>query len=53
MRVELTPGAIADLSGASLKRVAWLYGCAAKGSDEERVLEAFLIEKIRKMETPQ
>jgi hypothetical protein len=30
-------------SNPSLKRVAWAYGCAKKGSDEERMLLAALL----------
>jgi hypothetical protein len=33
---------------ASLKRIAWAFGCAKKGSDEERQLEALLREKLAK-----
>jgi hypothetical protein len=32
---------------ASLKRLAWAYGCAKKGSDEERQLEVLLLERAR------
>lgn len=31
---------------ASLKRIAWAYGCARKDSDEERWLEALLRAKL-------
>jgi hypothetical protein len=37
-------------TSASLKRLAWAYGCAAKGSDEERQLEQLLRERIRSEE---
>lgn len=30
---------------SSLKRIAWAYGCAKKGSDEERVLRAILLDR--------
>lgn len=33
-------------SEASLKKLAWAYGCAKKGSDEEKRLERLLIERI-------
>lgn len=29
-----------------LKRIAWVYGCAPKGSDDERELEALLMRKV-------
>ncbi len=32
---------------ASLKRVAWAYGCSKKGSDEERQLFDILVDKAR------
>ena len=32
---------------ASLKRVAWCYGCARKGSDVERELLRILLTKVR------
>lgn len=32
---------------ASLKRIAWAYGCAKKGSDEEAKLEKLLIERAK------
>lgn len=34
-----------DLS-SSLKRIAWAYGCAKKGSDEEQFLLALLLAKV-------
>ncbi len=34
-------------AGASLKRIAWAYGCAKKGSDEERQLRELLVEKAK------
>lgn len=40
-------GIITNPDSASLKRVAWAYGCAKKGSDEERQLLAVLVEKVR------
>ena len=33
---------LANSDRCSLKRLAWAYGCAAKGSDLERQLEAAL-----------
>jgi hypothetical protein len=30
----------------SLKRIAWLYGCAKKGSADERAAEALLLAKV-------
>lgn len=35
--------------GASLKRIAWAYGCARKGSDEERAMLEALLAKVRSM----
>lgn len=35
------------LSESSLKRIAWAFGCAKKGTDEETALRALLIEKAR------
>lgn len=31
----------------SLKRLAWAFGCAPKGSDEERQLRELLLEKVK------
>jgi hypothetical protein len=31
---------------SSLKRLAWAYGCAAKGTDEERDAKALLLRKV-------
>ena len=36
-----------NIRAASLKRIAWAYGCAKKGSDEERALLAVLVERIQ------
>lgn len=33
---------------ASLKRVAWVYGCTKPGSDSERQLRDILIEKAKR-----
>ena len=33
---------------ASLKRIAWAYGCAKKGSAKEAQLELILIDRITK-----
>lgn len=33
---------------ASLKRIAWAYGCAKKGSDEEAELEVLLVAKMKR-----
>ena len=32
---------------ASLKRIAWAFGCAKKGSDEERQLRDLLVAKVK------
>lgn len=32
---------------ASLKRLAWMYGCSKKGSDEEKQLLAVLVARIQ------
>jgi hypothetical protein len=37
---------IANAADASLKRLAWAYGCARKGSDEEKQLEALLVQRV-------
>lgn len=34
------------LENASLKRIAWAYGCAKTGSAEEQALRALLLEKV-------
>jgi len=33
------------LSGASIKRIAWAFGCAKKDSDEEAALYRLLLER--------
>lgn len=33
----------------SLKRLAWAFGCAPKGSDEERQLRELLLEKVKQL----
>lgn len=33
---------------ASLKRIAWAYGCAKKGSSEEQMLLVLLLEKVQR-----
>lgn len=42
-----TGHAIAVGINASLKRIAWAFGCAKKGSDEERQLRELLLRKLR------
>src|SRR5258705_12366704 len=37
---------IVDAETCSLKRLAWAYGCAPKGSPEERQLGALLLERV-------
>jgi hypothetical protein len=37
---------IINAATCSLKRLAWAYGCAPKGSDEERQLEQILVARI-------
>ena len=39
---------ITNPDGASIKRVAWAYGCARKDSDVEQLLLEILVAKIRK-----
>ncbi len=34
--------------GASLKRIAWAFGCSKKDSDEERALYYVLLERVNK-----
>lgn len=36
---------ISNPDSASLKRIAWAYGCSKKGSDEERVLGVILLDR--------
>lgn len=36
-----------DLETATLKRIAWAYGCAEKGSDDEKRWLAVLVERIQ------
>lgn len=38
---------VASTDKQTLKRIAWAYGCAPKGSDEERRLLAILVERIQ------
>jgi hypothetical protein len=40
----------ADPNGASIKRVAWAFGCAKKDSDEEVKLYRILLEKVAQIE---
>jgi hypothetical protein len=37
---------------ASLKRIAWAYGCAKRGSEEESRLHALLLEKFAALTSP-
>lgn len=37
---------IADADNVSLKRLAWAYGCAPKGSSEEKQLEELLRNRV-------
>lgn len=39
-------GVLLSPATASLKRIAWAYGCSPKGSNEEHQLEQLLREKI-------
>ncbi len=38
---------------ATLKRIAWAYGCARKGSSEEAHLRELLLQKARIVSDPQ
>jgi hypothetical protein len=38
---------LSNPDASSLKRLAWAYGCAKKGSDEERILRSILIDWIQ------
>ena len=40
-----------DIS-ASLRRIAWSYGCSKKGSDEEEMLRKLLMEKAALLAAP-
>lgn len=46
------PAARIDIT-ASLKRIAWAYGCTKKDSDEEATLGSLLTEKVWSMCPPQ
>lgn len=37
------------LATASIKRIAWAFGCAKKDSDEERDLYRLLLERIAEL----
>lgn len=39
-------GIIADPGSGSIKRLAWAFGCAKKGSDEEVELYRILVERM-------
>jgi hypothetical protein len=39
--------------GSSLKRIAWAYGCAKRGSAEEVELCELLLEKVRRVSDPE
>jgi hypothetical protein len=41
---------IENPKGSTIKRIAWVYGCAKAGSDIETELLRILIEKIRSIE---
>lgn len=53
MKPEAIPSTVAtrtltlDPHQVSLKRAAWAYGCAKKGSREEELLLGLLLEKAR------
>lgn len=38
---------IINASTSSLKRIAWAFGCAPKGSDEERQLRELLLDRAK------
>lgn len=38
--------------GVPLKRIAWLYGCAKRDSDEEMMLGTILIDQVVKRRRP-
>lgn len=42
-----------DANAFSLKRLAWAYGCAKKGSDEETELLKELVQKARGHTSPE
>jgi hypothetical protein len=53
--LELTPQTVVltkPVQDVSLKRAAWAYGCAKKGSDEERMLLLLLLEKVQPAPLP-
>lgn len=47
VRQRTVAAILSDPERCSLKRLAWAYGCAPKGSDEERQLREILLEKAR------
>lgn len=53
----LLPGALpllqCDVSKVSLKRVAWAYGTAKKGSNEEQLLLDTLLKKVQSLLKPE
>ncbi len=51
VRTDTQASIIADPDRASLKRIAWAFGCAKKDSDEEAMLRRILIVRAQK-ETP-
>ncbi len=38
---------ILDVATATLKRLCWAYGCAKKGSEQERAFLAALVQRIQ------
>lgn len=48
VRTDTQASILADPDRASLKRIAWAYGCAKRGSVEEDALRMILIERSQK-----
>lgn len=44
---KMVSGVIADPGASSLKRIAWAYGCARRGSADEAALRDILVDRIR------
>ena len=40
---------IANPDDASLKRIAWAFGCAKRDSEQERVLYRILLERVEQL----
>lgn len=50
-RRKAIDGLLANHESASIKRIAWAFGCARKDSDQEHELYKVLVERIEKLRT--